>query len=122
MGKKREVGLLDEGSEIVVMHNDLCEELGLEVNRRQWMTMQTVNGGKEELEGCVEYLEVDVGGIKPYAHAFVVQSAPYHLLLGRPWQKGVRLGKIDKGEGTLEVVVADPVDVECKVVVPMRER
>jgi len=57
--------------------------------------MQTANGGKKELQGCVEYLELEVGGVRTYAHAFVVQSAPYWLLLRRPWQKGVKLEKIE---------------------------
>ena len=57
--------------------------------------MQTVNGGKEELQGYVEYLELEVGGVKTYAHVFVVQSALYWLLLERLWQKGVKLGKIE---------------------------
>ena len=45
--------------------------------------MQTVNGGKKELQGCVEYLELKVEGVKTYAHVFVVQSALYRLLLER---------------------------------------
>ena len=45
--------------------------------------VQTANGGKEELQGCVEYLELEVGGVKTYAYVFVVQSALYQLLLGR---------------------------------------
>ena len=56
--------------------------------------MQTANGGKEKLQGCVEYLKLEVGGVKTYAYAFVMQSAPYWLLLGRLWQKGMKLGKI----------------------------
>ena len=89
------MGLLDEGSEIVIVREDLCDELRLEVNRKRRITMQTVNGGKEELQGCMEYLELEVGGVKTYAHAFVMQSALYQLLLRRPWQKGVKLGKIE---------------------------
>lgn len=108
MGKQREVGLLDEGSEIVVVREDLCRELGAEVNRERRMTMQTANGGKEDLLGCVEYLELEVGGVKTYAHAFVVREAPYHLLLGRPWQKGVKLGKVEREDGSMDVVVTDP--------------
>jgi len=46
--------------------------------------MQIANGGKEELPGYVEYLELEVEGVKTYAHVFVVQSAPYWLSLGRP--------------------------------------
>ncbi|KAF7761173.1 hypothetical protein Agabi119p4_10582 [Agaricus bisporus var. burnettii] len=35
----KEMGLLDEGSEIVLIRKDLCEELKLEVNREQKMMM-----------------------------------------------------------------------------------
>jgi len=77
MGQHHELGLLDEGSEIVIIQEDLCDELGLEVNRKQRLTMQTANGGKEEIQDYVEYLELEVGEVKTYAHAFVVQSALY---------------------------------------------
>ena len=116
------MGLLDEGSEIVIVREDLCDELGLEVNRKRRMTMQTANGGKEELQGCVEYLELEVGEVKTYAHAFVVQSVPYRLLLGRPWQKGVKLGKIEQADGSIEVEILDPGDERRQVLVPTRER
>lgn len=95
MGRCRELGLLDEGSEIVIVREDLCEELGVEINQKRKMTMQTANGGKEEMLGCVEYLELEVGGVKTYAHAYVIQRALFRLLLGRPWQKGVKLGKVE---------------------------
>jgi len=122
MGRRREMGLLDEGSEIVIVQEDLCKELGLEVNKKRRMTMQTANGGKEEMQGCVEYLELEVGGVKTYAHAFVVQIAPYRLLLGRPWQKGVKLGKIERVDGSVEVEISDPGEEGKQVVVPTRER
>ena len=95
MERQRELGLLDKRSEIVIIQEDLCDELWLEVNRKSRMTMQTTNRGKKELQGCVEYLKLKVGGVKTYAHAFVVQLAPYWLLLGRAWQKGMKLEKIE---------------------------
>jgi len=75
----------------VIVREDLCKELGLEVNKKRRITMQMANGGKEEMQGCVEYLELEVGGVKTYAHAFVVQSAPYWLLLGRPLLRRTKL-------------------------------
>jgi len=63
------------------------------VNRKRRMMIQTANGEKERMLGCVEYVELEVGGVKTYTHAFVVQLAPYQLLLRRPWQKEVKLGK-----------------------------
>ena len=116
------MGLLDEGSEIVIVREDLCDELGLEVNRKRRMMMQTANRGKEELQRCVEYLELEVRGVKTYTHAFVVQSAPYRLLLGRPWQKGVKLGKIERADSSMEVEISDPGDERRRVLVPTKER
>jgi len=80
--------------------------LQLVVNREWKMMMQTANGGKEEIQECVEYLELEVGEVKTYAHAFVVQSALYWLLLERPWQKGVKLGKIERADRSVEVEIS----------------
>jgi len=86
------------------------------------MTMQTANGGKEGMLGCVEYLELEVEGVRTYTHAFVMQSAPYRLLLGRPWQKGVKLGKIERVDSSVEVEISDPKEEMRQVIVPTRER
>ncbi|KAF7761172.1 hypothetical protein Agabi119p4_10581 [Agaricus bisporus var. burnettii] len=86
------------------------------------MMMQTANGGKEELEGCIEFLGITVEGVPTYAHAFVVKSAPYRLLLGRLWQSSVKLQKVEKSGGEVEVVVTDPRDAGRQVVVPTKER
>jgi len=82
MGRHREMRLLDKGLEIVIIRGDLCDKLEVEVNMKKIM-MQTANGKKEEMQGCVKYLELEVEGVKTYAHAFVIQSALYWLLLGR---------------------------------------
>jgi len=72
MGQHRELGLLDERSEIVIVQEDLCKELGLEVNKKRRMTIQIANRGKKEMQGYIEYLELEVEGVKIYVHAFVV--------------------------------------------------
>jgi len=59
------------------------------------MHMQTANGSSQELAGCLEMLEIEVEGIKSWAHAYVVPDAPYRLLLGRPWQKLIKLSKYE---------------------------
>jgi len=72
MGQHRELELLDERSEIVIVQEDLCKELGLEVNKKRRMTIQIANRGKKEMQGYIEYLELEVEGVKIYVHAFVV--------------------------------------------------
>ena len=98
MGQHRELGLLDEGSEIVIIRGDLCKELGLVVNRKRKIMMQTANGGKKVMLGCVEYLELEVGGVKMYVHAFMVQSALYRLFVM------IRLGQAFWHQGTPAVM------------------
>jgi hypothetical protein len=71
--------------------------------------MQTANGEAQEMGGCVEMLEIDVDGIKMWAHAYVVPNAPYQLLLGRPWQRLVQLSKSETQDG-VSVTVSDPLD------------
>ena len=61
-------------------------------------------------------------GVKTYVHAFVVWSAPYWLLLGRFWQKGVKLEKIKRENGSIEVKISDPGKGRKQVVVPTRKR
>lgn len=47
----------------------------------------------------------------------MVQRAPYHLLLGRLWQKGVKLEKVEWEDGTMDVEITDPGEEGWKVVV-----
>jgi len=86
------------------------------------MTMQIANRRKKKLQRCVEYLELEVRGVKTYVHAFMVQSVPYQLLLGRPWQKSMKLGKIEQADGSIEVEISDPEDKRRHVVVITKKR
>ncbi|KAG2346604.1 hypothetical protein BDR05DRAFT_878069, partial [Suillus weaverae] len=79
------------------------------INQNVCMHMETANGGSQEMAGCLEMLEIDIAGIKTWAHAYVVPDALYHLLLGRPWQQLVRLSKAEDTDN-VHVSVHDPRD------------
>ena len=121
-GKVVEAALLDDGSEIVVIWRDLWKESGYDVNRARKMVMQTANLATEAMEGCVEYLELEVRGIQTWVHAFVVEQAPFRLLLGRPWQKGVMMKKEERADGVVLVTIHDPKDQRRVRVIETRER
>ena len=108
-GKKEEPGLLDGGSEIVLIREDLWKEVGASVNVKRKMMMEAVNGSTSELLGCVEMLEIDVEGLKTWAHAFIVSSALYWLFLGCPWHCLVCL-KQEETEDSVLVTIHDPCD------------
>ena len=109
-GKKEELGLLDGGLEIVLIREDLWEEVRASVNVKKRMMMEAANGSTSELLGCVEMLEIDVEGLKTWAHAFIVPLAPYWLLLGHPWQRLVHL-KQEETEDSVLVTIHNPCDL-----------
>jgi len=97
---KDEDPLLDEGSEIVVVRKDLWEELSMGLINKKWMMMmEMVNRAKEAMEGCAEFLEIKVDGMKTWAHAYIAPHALFRLLLGRPLQKSVLLRKMEDESG-----------------------
>ena len=106
-GKKEEPGLLDGGSEIVLIREDLWKEVGASVNVKRKMMMEAVNRLTSELLGCVEMLEIDVEGLKTWAHVFIVSSAPYQLLLGHPWHRLV-CPKQEETEDSVLVTIYNP--------------
>ncbi|KAG2069209.1 hypothetical protein BDR04DRAFT_992891, partial [Suillus decipiens] len=106
-GVHSELGLLDEGSEIVIIREDIWRKTNVPWNQQICMRMQTANGGAKDMGGCIEMLEIDVEGIKTWAHAYIVLDAPYRLLLGRPWQKLVHLSKSEDTEHVY-VTIRDP--------------
>ncbi|KAG2047091.1 hypothetical protein BDR06DRAFT_850063, partial [Suillus hirtellus] len=77
------------------------------INKEVHMRMQTANGGSQEMARCVEMLEIEVEGVRTWAHAYVVPNAPYRLLLGRPWQQLVCLSKVEDTNG-IQVSICDP--------------
>ena len=59
------------------------------------------------MPGCIEMLEIDVEGMKTWAHAFIIPDAPYRILLGRPWQRHVHLKK-DEDDDDVRITIRDP--------------
>ncbi|KAG2066410.1 hypothetical protein BDR04DRAFT_990660, partial [Suillus decipiens] len=102
-----EMALLDEGSELVVIQEDVWKKTRAPINKNICMRMQTANRGSQDMSGCLEMLKIDINGIKTWAHAYVIADAPYCLLLGRPWQKLVQLSKSETAE-MVYVTIHDP--------------
>ncbi|TFK16675.1 hypothetical protein FA15DRAFT_552016, partial [Coprinopsis marcescibilis] len=106
-GRMIMIATLDDGSELVIITRKKCLELGLPVNMRWVLMMEAANGSQEVMVGCMEWLEIKIGGMKTWAHAYIVETAPYDLLLGRPWQRSVGLQKVETKQG-VDVVVHNP--------------
>ncbi|KAJ3764762.1 hypothetical protein FB446DRAFT_619428, partial [Lentinula raphanica] len=94
-GTKELTALLDEGAECVSMTEEIWSQLGVPMNRARKVHLAGISGQPVPAEGCVEFLEIDVEGFKTWSHVYVVKQSPYDLILGRPWQKAVKMSKVE---------------------------
>jgi hypothetical protein len=98
-------GVLDPGSQIVVIRRDLAEEVNARINPNHLVEMEGANGATNWTLGCAENLTMQVGNVPFKIHAHVVEDAPFQLLLGRPFGRAVSSAIEDLPNGETEVSV-----------------
>jgi len=106
-----EPGLLDLGSQIVVIRKDLAQELNAHINAGLRIEMEGANSATNWTLGCAENIPMRIGGVSFKLHAHVVERAPFRLLLGRPFQHQVLCSLDPLPDGSLEVFIRDPSDI-----------
>ncbi|KAJ3753868.1 hypothetical protein EV360DRAFT_27569, partial [Lentinula raphanica] len=57
--------------------------------------------------GCVKYLKIVVNALQMWCHAYAVKNHAVRVLSARPWQKHVRLAKVE-GERGVRLILNDP--------------
>ena len=83
--------MIDTGSEINVMSEELHGKLGLALNPHANLTMVTANNTKERMTGVCENVPIMVGGLRTLAHVHVTRSpGNFSILLGQPWLDHVK--------------------------------
>lgn len=121
-GKVTEAGVIDPGSQIIVMREDLAREVGASINTDRLLQMEGANGATNWTLGCAEYLPMRAGDISFVVHAHVVKHAPFRLLLGRPFQHALLCRIEDLPSGDVEVSVQNPSDSSHRISIPSRPR
>ncbi len=121
-GKIVEAGVIDPGSQIIVMRVDLAREVGATINAKHQLHMEGANGATNWTLECAEYLPMSAGNISFVVHAHVVERAPFRLLLGRPFQHALLCRIEDLPSGDVEVSVRDPADPFRRITIPSRPR
>ena len=80
-----EAGILDQGSQIVVICEDLAKEAGVLINTKWTLRMEGANGSTLCTLSCAKDLNMCIGDVSFTIHAHVVRTAPFRLLLGCPF-------------------------------------
>ena len=112
-----EAGVLDQGSQIVVIREDLANEVGAKINTRRTLRMEGTNGSTSRTLGCAEDLEMQIGDVSFTMHAHVVRTAPFRLLLGHPFHH-LLLCQLEDHPDRIDVSIRDPADPSRSITVP----
>jgi len=115
-----EPGLLDPGSQIVVIHKDLTQELNAHINPGLQIEMEGANSATNWTLGCAENIPMRIRGVSFKLHAHIVECTPFRLLLGRPFQHQVLCSLNPLPDRLLEVFICDPSDISQCILVPSR--
>ncbi len=117
-----EAGVLDQGSQIIVIQRDLAQEAGAVMNSDHQLEMEGANGLVSKTLGCAENLSMRVGDVSFEVHAHVVDRALFRLLLGRPFHHLLLCRLEDQPDGCVDVSVHDPTDPARSISIPSRAR
>ena len=116
-----EAGILDQGSQIVVIREDLAKEAGVRINTERTLRMEGANGSTSCTLGCAEDLNMRIGDVSFTIHAHVVRTAPFRLLLGRPFHH-LLLCRLEDHPDRVDVSIRDPANPARSFSVPSRAR
>ncbi|KAJ3743846.1 hypothetical protein EV360DRAFT_57648, partial [Lentinula raphanica] len=105
-GKVSVDALLDEGAECSSIRESVWGQLGMPMNDMKKAHMAGFGGEVVTALGCLEYLEIAVEGYRTWGHVFVVKDIPYDMILGRPWQRSLKLSK-EEDATTVRIMIHD---------------
>ncbi|OSX66159.1 hypothetical protein POSPLADRAFT_1133345 [Postia placenta MAD-698-R-SB12] len=77
--------IVDPGSQIVAMSEEVCLGLNLLFDPTIQLNMQSANGEVDRSLGLIRNVPFRIGEIVLYLQAHVIRNAAYDILLGRPF-------------------------------------
>jgi hypothetical protein len=83
--KARIESILDPGSQIIAMSEEICTKLQLIYDPSVILTMQSANGELDCSLGLARNVPLRIGEITLYIQIHIIRSPAYDILLGRPF-------------------------------------
>lgn len=114
-------GILDQGSEIIAMNKDVWLRLGVALNPKKVLNMQSANSQSTPTEGLITGLNFGIGGLDLPFQVHVVQGAPFDLLLGRPFFRFTSCRTFDNLDGSQQITLTCP-NTGRVVTIPTRKK
>jgi len=100
--------ILDGGAQVVVMRKDIWEQLRAPIVASKAIPMESANATTTKTLGLIENYPVQLGPITVYLQIQVVETAPFEVLLGRPFFDITSCSEISTPGGHHEIHVKHP--------------
>ncbi|KAF8228932.1 hypothetical protein L208DRAFT_1484725, partial [Tricholoma matsutake] len=84
-GRNPVESIVDPGSSIIAMSEEVCHELGLAYDPLIHIPLQLANSGIDQSLGLARNIPCEVGSITLYMQIHIIHDPAYDILLGRPF-------------------------------------
>ncbi|KAG6870621.1 hypothetical protein C0995_011673, partial [Termitomyces sp. Mi166 len=84
-GKEEVECIVDSGSQIVSMLEEIAHHLGLVYDPMVMLNMQSTNGAIDQLRGLARNVPCTIAGLTIYLQVHVISQPAYDILLGKPF-------------------------------------
>ncbi|GBG85523.1 hypothetical protein CBR_g40161 [Chara braunii] len=116
--------VIDNGSEAVIIDEDLAEQVGLGLDRSYLFEIETADERKQQITVVCHKAAIEVQGVRVTLPVFAVKNCSSDLLLGRTWLSHVHAVTIERpvGSQTLSIKKPDGTRVMIETVEPRDPR
>jgi hypothetical protein len=107
-GRNPVESVVDPGSSIIAMSEEVCHELGLAYDPSVHIPLQSANGGIDESLGLARNVPCEVGTITIYMQIHIIRDPAYDILLGRPFDVVTESAIKNWRDETQTITIFDP--------------
>ena len=100
--------VLDSGAQSILMRRDIWEKIRAPLATNKATIMQSANESRDLTMGMVENLPVTIGEVKVYLQIHVVKTAPFEVLLGRPFFDVTNCSEVSRKGGHHKIHIRNP--------------
>ncbi|GBG75608.1 hypothetical protein CBR_g20239 [Chara braunii] len=92
--------VIDNGSEAVIIDEDLPVQVGLGLDRSYLFEIETADGRKQQITRVCHKAAIEVQGVRVTMPVFAVKNCSSDLLLGQTWLSHVHAVTIERPDGS----------------------
>ena len=100
--------IINNRSQIIVIRKDKWERTGSGYSASRRIMMETTNGSSNWTLGITENLTLTISGLPVQVQAYIVEDAPYEVLLGRPFFTLLSAITQDHPNGNQDITITCP--------------